>query len=192
MLTTLFHGAESWAVKAYHLQRLNVFHHACSRAILGISRSTQWQERLTTKEIAERVGLPADISDMLRRHLLRWVGHIARLDDGRLPKQVLFGELPATRPRHGPKKRFRDVIIADLREAEIPEAHWYEAAQNRADWRQLTLHRRQPPVKVDTFPCACGRTFHRSASTSPAPAGMVYGLPGGRGCDAESGTRGDM
>ena len=35
VLITLFYGAETWALKVTHLRWLNVFHHACSRAILG-------------------------------------------------------------------------------------------------------------------------------------------------------------
>ena len=162
VLTTLFYGAETWAVKATHLQQFNTFHHACCRVILGVSRSKQWQERISTEEIAQRIGLPANIDDLIRCHRLRWLGHVARMASDRLPKQVLFGELSATRPRHGPKKRYRDVISADLKEAEISDRGWYDAAQNRADWRQLTQHRRAPVQRVDTFPCPCGRVFGRS------------------------------
>ena len=105
VLTTLFYGAETWALKATHLQRLNVFHHVCSRAILGVCRSTQWQDRLTSEEIAKRVRLPADIGELLWCHRLRWLGHIARMDSSCLPKQVLFGELLSRGPSHGPRKR---------------------------------------------------------------------------------------
>ena len=33
----------------------------------------------------------------------------------RIPKQLLFGELIKTRPRHGPKRRRRDLAVMDVR-----------------------------------------------------------------------------
>ena len=45
---------------------------------------------------------------MLRR--LRWLGHFARMDDHRLPMNILFGWLPKRRPVHGTKIRWRDQV----------------------------------------------------------------------------------
>ena len=30
---------------------------------------------------------------LLRQRRLRWLGHVRRMDDGRIPKDVLYGEL---------------------------------------------------------------------------------------------------
>ncbi len=35
---------------------------------------------------------------------LQWLGHLGRMEDKRLHKQVLFGELKKKRPCHGVKK----------------------------------------------------------------------------------------
>ena len=112
VLGTLLYGAETWAVKAEHLRKLNVVHRACIRSILGVSRARQRMDHLTSVELARRCNIESDIAEVLRQRRLRWRGYIARMDDSPLPKQVLFGELPSKRPRHGP--RFRDVSAADL------------------------------------------------------------------------------
>ena len=65
------------------------------------------------------------IKDILRRHRLRWLGHIARMEDHRLPKQMLFGELKKTQPRHGTKKRSRDVVAEDVESISL----WYEETE---------------------------------------------------------------
>ena len=36
---------------------------------------------------------------------LRWLGHVGRMDEERLPNRSLFGELNMKRPCHGAKKR---------------------------------------------------------------------------------------
>ena len=47
-----------------------------------------------------------------------------------MPKQLLFGELVRTRPRHGTKRRWRDLAEADIQAVGLGRA-WYEVAQDR-------------------------------------------------------------
>ena len=92
--------------------------------------------------------------------------HVGRMNDDRMPKRVLFGELPATRPRHGPRKRWRDVIVDDLRSISppVPSDCWFDAAQDRSAWRQIAHRRppaRAPPDPDSGFRCACGKVCRR-------------------------------
>ena len=54
--------------------------------------------------------------DILRRHRLRRIGHMARLDVSRMPKTVLFGELEKVQPC---QRRWRDLALADLEAAGV-------------------------------------------------------------------------
>ena len=36
-----------------------------------------------------------------------------------MPKCILFGELDKTRPRHGPRKRWRDNVVSDMKDCQI-------------------------------------------------------------------------
>ena len=45
---------------------------------------------------------------------------------------IVFGELPGTHPRHGPKKRWCDVIAGDLVSRHVPLGKWYTLAQDRS------------------------------------------------------------
>ena len=74
VLSVLLYGSETWTVKAPHLRRLSAFHHQCVRRIMvcdSQTRSQQWHDRLTTKELSERFGMPHDIDAILRHHRLR-------------------------------------------------------------------------------------------------------------------------
>ena len=166
VLTVLFYGAETWTVKATHKRRLESFHRQCIRSILGISRTQQWEERLTTKELAERFGMPWSMDICLSQHRLRWLGHLARMDDSRLPKRILFAEGVETRPRHGPKKRWRDSAVMDLRSQEIADSEWYALAQERDGWLRLRHQRRPQPAAARDFVCPCGRRFRRQNDIS--------------------------
>ena len=90
------------------------------------------------------VCLCEDMAVLLRQRRMRWLGHMARMDDDRAPKCVLFGELPATRPRHGPKRRWRDIVLNDLESLGVDKT-WCGLAQDRDQWRQQCVRGRPPP-----------------------------------------------
>ena len=79
----------------------------CIRSMVGVSRLQQWKEKITTRELAECFGMTESMTDILRRHRLRWLGHVTRMDDSQMAKQLLLGELERTHLRHGPKWRWR-------------------------------------------------------------------------------------
>ena len=90
VLPTLLYGAETWTVKADSVRRMRGFHNRCMRSMLGVSRLQQWKERITSRELAETIGMTESMAEILRRHRLRWLGHVARMEDSRMPKQLLL------------------------------------------------------------------------------------------------------
>ena len=95
------YGAETWTLKAEHVRRLTTFHNRCVRTILGVTRYQQWEQRLTSKALANRFGMVWSIPDIIMDGRLQWLGHLGRMEDERLPKQMLFGELKKKRPYRG-------------------------------------------------------------------------------------------
>ena len=116
--------------------------------------------RISSEELAHRFGMSSSMAEVVRCHRLRWLGHLGRIEDSRLPKRVLFAEGLNTRPRHGPKKRWRDTAAADL-STWCVTGGWCDLAQDRRDWR-LMCNRPRPAVpKPRVFICGCGRDFRR-------------------------------
>ena len=48
---------------------------------MGVSRTEQWREHLTTEEMAGRFGMVESIGDLLIQGRLRWLGHVVRMSD---------------------------------------------------------------------------------------------------------------
>ena len=112
-------------------KRLNSFYLRCLRRILGIC----WQDLVPNTEVLERAGLPS-IFALLTQRRLRWLGHVRRMDDSRIPKDLLYGELAdGARPRGCPSLRYKDSCKRDLKCAGIDLETWESLAENRGAWR---------------------------------------------------------
>ncbi|CAH1267017.1 TTC28 [Branchiostoma lanceolatum] len=136
VLSTLLYGSETWSTYAKQENRLNAFHMRCMRRILGIS----WKDKVTNTEVLSRPGLPTMFT-LLRQRRLRWLGHVRRMEDGRIPKDLLYGELISGKRRTGrPQLRFKDVCKRDLKALDINTEHWEDLASDRSRWR-CTLFR---------------------------------------------------
>ena len=76
---------------------------------------------------------------MLLKSCLRWTGHVIRMENHRIPKQLLFGELEQGHRRQGrPCKRFKDTVKAGLQWCGIPPTELVATALDRQRWRTLT------------------------------------------------------
>src|SRR5213083_2371135 len=76
------------------------------RAILKI----KWQDKISNIEVLERSRC-SSIEAIIMSAQLRWVGHVVRMADDRIPKQLLYGELAQGKRSHGgQKKRFKDTL----------------------------------------------------------------------------------
>jgi len=72
------------------------------------------------------------IADFILNQQLWWLGHLGRMSNERLPKQLFFGELLKKRPFHGAKK---DEVMSDLRVISVED--WYVVRQDRERWSSL-------------------------------------------------------
>ena len=131
IISTLLYGSESWTTYARQEKRLNSFHMRCLRRILGIS----WQDKIPNTEVLDKAGLPSMFT-LLRQRRLRWLGHVRRMEDGRIPKDILYGQLAAGKRRTGrPQLRYSDACKRDMKALDINFRDWEDLAADRPKWR---------------------------------------------------------
>ena len=107
ILSTLLYGAETWTVYRRHVKKLHAFMMRHLRSIMKI----RWQDKVTNIKVLKRAGLPS-MEDLLIRKNLRWTGHLLRMPTDRLPRQVLYSQLPdGQRPSGRPRLRYKDTIM---------------------------------------------------------------------------------
>ena len=115
VLSSLLYGSETWTLYAGQEKRLNSFHMRCLRKILGI----KWQDKIPDTEVLEKARIPS-LFAILRSRRLRWLGHVSRMDNSRIPKQVLYGELCNGKRSTGrPKLRYKDQCKATMTDLSI-------------------------------------------------------------------------
>ena len=89
VIPVLLYGSECWRLSTESKRVLATFHHGCCRKIVGVSRWRQWKLRVSTVTIAETMGA-MPIEWYIAKRSVKWIGHLARMPDTRLPKQLLF------------------------------------------------------------------------------------------------------
>ena len=105
IISTLLYSSETWTLYSRQECRLNFFHLRCLRRILGIS----WQDHVPNKQVLEQAGIQSVFAILSQKHL-RWLGHVRCVQDGRIPKDILYGELATgSRPAGRSVLRYKDV-----------------------------------------------------------------------------------
>lgn len=132
VIPTLLYGCETWTTYRRHIRSLEQYHQRCLRSILRVS----WQDRRTNISILEEANTTS-MEAMIIRHQLRWTGHVIRMPNHRLPKQILYSELCGGDRHVGkPKKRFKDTTKTNLRQCNINIEGWETSTLDRTAWRR--------------------------------------------------------
>ena len=79
---------------------------------------------ISSVQVSQWFGMEESLDDLLSVRQLCWLGHIARMNDECLSKELLLGWLPQCCPAHGTKLRWRDRVRKDLRKFSIDEGTW--------------------------------------------------------------------
>ena len=100
---------------------------------------------VSSVQVRKSFGMTKALEDVFIVSRLRWLGHVARMEDDRTPKLLLFGWLPQRRRAHGTKMRWRDRVRKDVKKFKIDEVGWFQAVLQVADSSTtLTTPSRQP------------------------------------------------
>ena len=96
----------------------------------------KWEEYITNIAVLEK-SHSNSIEATIIKHQLRWTGHVLRMNDTRLPRQILYSELSTGNRRRGaPLRRYKDQLKRTMKKSNINPESWEEQATDRKTWRQ--------------------------------------------------------
>ena len=73
---TALYGAEAWGMRSAERRKMNVLEMKCLRNLVGVSR----MDRVMNGEVRTRAGIERVLSSRADQRLLRWFGHVGRMD----------------------------------------------------------------------------------------------------------------
>ena len=88
------------------MDSLMAFEMKCYKSILPI----HWQQKITNSQIRHRLDVKKNVVQMIMERKIKLFGHICRMDDNRLVKNVLFGIMDGQNMRGRPSREWMDDI----------------------------------------------------------------------------------
>ena len=70
-------------------RKVNVVEIKCLRRLVGVSR----MDRVRNEEVRRRAGIERELASRSDQRVLRWFGHVERMNDYRMARRVLMAEV---------------------------------------------------------------------------------------------------
>ena len=74
------------------VKKLESAHHKFQRRMMGIS----WKDKVSNERVRTQTQLEK-IDLIIKARRLRWLGHVLRMDDNRLPRQTVHWDISGTK-----------------------------------------------------------------------------------------------
>lgn len=138
VLSVLLYGSECWSLREELFARINAFHNRCVRTMCRITIAHTIRCHIRSESLYERIGIHP-LRTYYEIRLLRWAGHLARMDMTRLPRKLLTGWVAHPRPNGCPIMTWGRTLKKALKNRKIATnfADWTRIAQDRAKWRRI-------------------------------------------------------
>jgi hypothetical protein len=95
ILSTITYAAETWCLKARTAAKLNSTEMDFWRRSARISR----KDKIKNIVIKQKMNVERSLLDDIISKQLQWYGHVHRMEEGRLPKEVMKWRPPGRRKR---------------------------------------------------------------------------------------------
>ena len=110
IVPTALHGAEAWGMRSAERRKVNVLGMKCSRSLVGVSR----MDRVRNEEACRRAGIERELASRADQRVLRWLGHVERMDDYHMARMVLMAEVGGGQVRGRPRLGWMDGVKVAL------------------------------------------------------------------------------
>jgi len=128
------YGAEVWTLTKKEEQALLIFEWKIFRRIYGSKyENGEWKSRTNIQLEEMRKG--ENIVKWIKVQRIRWLGHLERMEEDRMPKKIFTQELEVTRRRGRPRKSWKKEVERDLQVLGV--RRWRELVADRKKWKDI-------------------------------------------------------
>lgn len=107
---TVLYGSETWTYQEKDKSKMNAIDMKFYRIMCGKTL----MDKVSSKIIMKECGAEETLVDTWERNRLRWFGHVERMPDERLTKQVYKGKVNGSVPRGRPRKEWLECVNETL------------------------------------------------------------------------------
>ena len=86
---TELYGAEAWGMRNAERRKVNVLAMKCLRNFVVVSR----MDRVRNEEVRRRSGIKREMASWVDQRVLRWFGHMERMEEHRMYRRVSMAEV---------------------------------------------------------------------------------------------------
>ena len=94
-------------------------------------------DRVRNEEVRRRAGIKTELASRADQRVLRWSGHVERMDEYRMARRVLMAEVSRGRVRGRPRLGWMDGMKVALGNRGMTVEASRQCAKNRKEWRAL-------------------------------------------------------
>ena len=91
-------------------RKVNVLEMKCLRSLIGVSR----MNRVRNEDVRRRAEIERELESRTDQRVLRWLGHVERMDEYRLAGRVLMAEVSGGRVQGRPRLGWMDGVKVAL------------------------------------------------------------------------------
>ena len=136
VLETMLYGCVTWSPRACHYDTLRRAHHRFLTRCIGWRKHNRADHRISYLGTLIKTRSES-IEATLRRRRILFAGFVARMEDTRLPKCVMFVEMVGGAGCvGGQRKEWMGRFLDDLGAFGINADQWTTAAQDEGEWRR--------------------------------------------------------
>ena len=93
--------------------------------------------RVRNEEVRRRAGIERELASRADQRVLRWFGHVERMDEYRIARRELMTEVSGERMRGRPRLGWMDSVKVALGNRGVKVEAARQCAKDRKEWRAL-------------------------------------------------------
>ena len=114
-------------------KKVNILEMKFFRSLVGVSRT----DRVGNEEVRRRAEIERELVIRADQRVLKWFGHVERMDEYRMARMVLMAEVSGLRVRGRPRLGWMDVVKVALGNRGMTVEAARQCAKDRKEWRAL-------------------------------------------------------
>ena len=131
----VIYACEMWVLKENIKTKLRVFERKALKRIYGPTKESDGTWRIKSNEELNRLIGNKNIINYIKAQRLAWFGHVHRMADNTMVKQVYEWSPALTRSLGRPKNSWEDDVKSDITSMKI--TNWRDCIRNWPKWKEF-------------------------------------------------------